>query len=73
MPTIAPNTDALVLVSGANGYIAMHVVRVLLEKGYRVRGTVRSEAKIAHVKETFKQYGDKLEVVVVGDITVVSA
>jgi nucleoside-diphosphate-sugar epimerase len=73
MPTIAPNTDALVLVSGANGYIAMHVVRVLLEKGYRVRGTVRSEAKIAHVKETFKQYGDKLEVVVVGDITAVSA
>ncbi|PTB59440.1 hypothetical protein M431DRAFT_544914 [Trichoderma harzianum CBS 226.95] len=31
----------LVLVTGANGYIASHVVDVLLELGYNVRGTVR--------------------------------
>ncbi|OQU99116.1 hypothetical protein CLAIMM_04798 [Cladophialophora immunda] len=33
----------LVLVTGANGYIASHVVDVLLEEGYNVRGTVRAE------------------------------
>ncbi|KAL6690475.1 hypothetical protein J3F84DRAFT_353374 [Trichoderma pleuroticola] len=33
----------LVLVTGANGYIASHVVDVLLELGYNVRGTVRQE------------------------------
>ncbi|CAJ0955699.1 unnamed protein product, partial [Mesorhabditis belari] len=32
----------LVLVSGASGYVASHCIKLLLEKGYRVRGTVRS-------------------------------
>ncbi|OAL26440.1 hypothetical protein AYO20_10108 [Fonsecaea nubica] len=32
-----------VLVTGANGYIASHIVDVLLEEGYNVRGSVRSE------------------------------
>jgi uncharacterized protein YbjT (DUF2867 family) len=31
-----------VLVTGANGYIASHVINVLLELGYKVRGTVRT-------------------------------
>ncbi|KAL0934614.1 aldehyde reductase ii [Colletotrichum truncatum] len=33
---------SLVLVTGANGYIGSHVVKTVLEQGYRVRGTVRS-------------------------------
>ena len=53
--------------AGANGYIAVWVVRVLLERGYAVRGTVRTEEKGKHLKETFKSYGDKFEVVVVED------
>lgn len=31
-----------VLVTGANGYIASHIINVLLELGYLVRGTVRT-------------------------------
>ena len=57
------------MVTGANGYIAVWVVNNLLEQGFSVRGTVRSEPKGAHLKEIFKSYGDKLEVVVVEDIT----
>jgi nucleoside-diphosphate-sugar epimerase len=34
-----------ILVTGATGYIASHVVKVLLENGYKVRGSVRSLAK----------------------------
>jgi nucleoside-diphosphate-sugar epimerase len=35
-------SDSLVLVSGANGYIASQIVDLLLELGFKVRGTVRS-------------------------------
>ncbi|KAL4813820.1 hypothetical protein BDW67DRAFT_187409 [Aspergillus spinulosporus] len=33
---------AIILVTGANGYIASHVCNILLSLGYRVRGTLRS-------------------------------
>ena len=65
--TVVP-PGSLVLVTGANGFIAMWIIRLLLEKGYCVRGTVRSSDKIAHIKKTFKEYGDRIEIVVVEDI-----
>ncbi|KDR70010.1 hypothetical protein GALMADRAFT_900682 [Galerina marginata CBS 339.88] len=68
MPAVEPNAGTRVLVSGANGYIAMWVVQTLLEQGYTVRGAIRSEAKGKHLKEHFKSYGDKFEWVVVEDI-----
>ena len=63
------NKGSKVLVSGANGYIAMWVVRTLLERGYIVRGTVRTEDKGKFLIEYFKSlgFGDKFEVVVVDD------
>jgi nucleoside-diphosphate-sugar epimerase len=67
MPAVQPGSK--VLVTGANGYIAIWVVRTLLEQGYAVRGTVRSEAKGHHLKKSFEKYGDKFETVVVEDIT----
>lgn len=33
-----------VLVTGASGYIASHVIKELLQRGYHVIGTVRSVA-----------------------------
>lgn len=44
----------LVLVTGASGYIAAHVIKLLQEEGYRVRGTVRdlqNEGKVKHLKD----------------------
>ena len=66
MPAISTGK---VLVTGANGYIAVWVVKHLLDRGYSVRGTVRSESKAGYLKEIFKEHGDKLEIVVVPDIT----
>lgn len=66
MPAISTGK---VLVTGANGFIAVWVVKTLLEQGFAVRGTVRSESKAAHLRETFASYGDKLEIVIVEDIT----
>ena len=68
MPSVSKGSK--VLVSGANGYIAMWVGRTLLERGFSVRGTVRTEEKGKFMIEYFKSlgYGDKFEVVVVDDI-----
>jgi dihydroflavonol-4-reductase len=57
-----------ILVTGASGFVGKWVVRDLLEAGYRVRGTVRSEAKAAQVRETIgavlgPQVLDRLELV----------
>jgi len=49
------------MVTGANGYIASHVVDQFLLAGYRVRGTVRSTSKGAWMQTYFDQkYGPKL-------------
>ncbi|KAJ7351307.1 D-lactaldehyde dehydrogenase [Mycena albidolilacea] len=70
MPAI---TSGKVLVSGANGYIAVWVVRTLLEHGFSVRGAVRSADKGKHLTQLFAPYGEKFEIVVVPDITVEGA
>ena len=69
MPAVTSGSK--ILLTGANGFIAVWILKYLLEKGYYVRGTVRSEDKGTHIKKLFGSYGDKLEVVVVPDITVV--
>jgi len=40
--------DGVVVVTGANGFIASWLIRMLLERGYRVRGTVRRLADTAN-------------------------
>lgn len=45
------------------------IVQTLLQKGYAVRGTVRSLEKGAHLKDLFQKYGDSFELVVVEDIS----
>ncbi len=37
------NQQSTVLVTGATGFIAQHCIIQLLEAGYRVRGTARSQ------------------------------
>ena len=63
-----------VLVTGANGFIAVWVIRALLDAGYSVRGTVREERKGAHLRKVFKEEvaQGRFEVVVVDDIAKVS-
>ncbi|KAJ3573252.1 hypothetical protein NP233_g2547 [Leucocoprinus birnbaumii] len=70
MPVVP--SPARVLVTGANGYIAIWTVKILLEQGYFVRGTVRSAEKGTYLTEYFGKLGfgpDRFELVVVSDIT----
>jgi nucleoside-diphosphate-sugar epimerase len=73
MTAISPKNTLFVLVTGANGYVAMHIVEALLEQGYRVRATVCSQSKGKHIKKTFESFGDKLEIITVEDIAVPGA
>ena len=58
---------SLILVTGATGYIASHIINEALALGYRVRGTVRSEEKGESMKQAFTN--DNFETVVVTDLT----
>ncbi|KAI8576452.1 hypothetical protein K450DRAFT_256823 [Umbelopsis ramanniana AG] len=62
-------TGELVLVTGANGFVGSHVCRELLNKGYRIRVAVRSESKANDVKKVNPQHKDRIESVIVPDIT----
>ena len=43
-----------VLVTGASGFIAKHIVRELLEQGFDVRGSVRSEKRADELRALFR-------------------
>ncbi|KAG8533071.1 uncharacterized protein KY384_001854 [Bacidia gigantensis] len=62
---MAPKT---ILLTGANGFVAGHILNVLLDAGYNVLGTVRSTSSAEKVKVTHGRYGDKLSFALVPDI-----
>ena len=75
MPTIS--APANILVTGANGYLGLWIVRVLLDRGFSVKGTVRSPAVAdsitQFIKEMYPEQTARFQCVVVPDITIVSS
>ncbi|KAL6410260.1 aldehyde reductase ii [Ilyonectria robusta] len=67
--------DSVVAVSGANGFIASHIVDQLLAAGYRVRGTVRDASRTGWLQSHFDDaYGSgRFSLVAVPDITAIGA
>jgi nucleoside-diphosphate-sugar epimerase len=63
--------DALVLLTGANGFIASHIADQLLLTGYSVRGTVRDVSRCSWLDDFFRQrHGSgRFELVQVADFT----
>ena len=41
-----------ILVTGGNGFLALHIIKMLLEQGYQVRATLRTLTKAAGVRQT---------------------
>jgi nucleoside-diphosphate-sugar epimerase len=76
MPEPTIPKDSWVLVTGANGFVGTHVILQFLERGYKVRGTVR-DAKVSKwvTEEVFPQYAKdrSLEVVEVKDMAATNA
>lgn len=60
--------DQIILITGASGFLASHVVDYFLRAGYQVRGTVRSSATAEKVRQTFSDYAPQLTFAVVEDV-----
>ena len=55
-----------ILVTGATGFIASHLILQLLDRGYEVRGTARSTEKAGRLNEILSDYaGRKVEIEIV--------
>lgn len=63
-----------VLLSGGSGFIAAHILDILLERGHSVVTTIRSQAKADRIAKAHPNYGkDKLSFVLVEDVAQESA
>ncbi|KAF3932388.1 Dihydroflavonol-4-reductase [Dactylella cylindrospora] len=62
---MAPS-DYLVLITGASGFVGSGVTLAVLNAGYKVRLTVRTESQIAWLKQVFK-HEDQVSWIVVPD------
>ncbi|KAJ3015345.1 methylglyoxal reductase (NADPH-dependent) gre2 [Thoreauomyces humboldtii] len=62
--------NALVLVTGITGFVGSHVAEVFLQKGYRVRGTLRTVSKADSLKARWNAngYAGRFEFVIVADL-----
>jgi dihydroflavonol-4-reductase len=49
-------SSPLILVTGANGYIAMHTILQLLSQGYKVRGTLRAASNAEQMRATLAKH-----------------
>lgn len=61
-------SEQTLLVTGANGFVAGHIIKVALEKGYKVKGAVRTDRSAAQLKDTFPTYSSQLSTTIVPDI-----
>jgi len=63
-----PSSQTL-LITGCNGFVGGQLVKHALEKGYNVRGSVRSESSASRLKKDFADYSSQLSVAIVEDMT----
>ncbi|KAF4159486.1 hypothetical protein CNMCM6069_001649 [Aspergillus lentulus] len=58
-----------VLLTGANGFVASHILSILLERGFTVTATVRSHDKANNIIKTHPSWKDKINFAIVSDFT----
>ncbi|KAK5806187.1 hypothetical protein VI817_000445 [Penicillium citrinum] len=58
-----------VLLTGANGFVSMHILSLLLERNYLVTATVRSEKRASEIIKAHPDWEGKIEFAIVEDFT----
>ncbi|PVH77597.1 NAD(P)-binding protein [Cadophora sp. DSE1049] len=66
-------SSKLIFITGATGFIGAATASAGLKAGYRLRFSVRKDSQISKLKGTFSEYADKIEFVIVPDITAPNA
>lgn len=66
MPAISANGP--VLVSGGSGFLAIHCINELLQRGHPVRATVRSNEKGDYLRQVFKRYDNRFGYIIAEDV-----
>jgi nucleoside-diphosphate-sugar epimerase len=61
--------SGLIFITGATGFIGSAVALDALNAGYSLRISIRKESQIPKLKKVLSQFEDKIEFVVVPDIT----
>ncbi|KAJ5812215.1 NAD dependent epimerase/dehydratase [Penicillium riverlandense] len=59
-----------VLLTGANGFVASHILSILIDRGYSVTATVRSQKKADDIIKTHPTWKGKVEFAIVADFTI---
>lgn len=67
--TRLPPQEQTILITGASGFVAAHVLTAFLKAGYNVRGTVRSASSADAVLRTHVEYTSQLTFAIVPDIS----
>ncbi|KAK6221430.1 hypothetical protein LQW54_001532 [Pestalotiopsis sp. IQ-011] len=62
-------TAETILIAGANGYLALHIIHQALGKGWNVVGSIRSDTAAANIKELFPDAGTRLSLFHISDLT----
>lgn len=65
---MASISNQLILITGASGFVASTVIGIFLERGYKVRGTVRSQETAEKVAQLHAGFKNQLSFAVVKDI-----
>lgn len=73
LSNMALPSEQTLLVTGANGYIAGLIIKLALEKGYKVKGSVRTESSADKLKTQFHEYAAQLSTVLVPDIVTIDS
>jgi hypothetical protein len=58
-----------IFLTGANGFVAAHIIDQLITQGHTVTGSIRSPSKGQQILSTHPSYAGKLDFVIVSDYT----